>query len=214
VSTSRLELGLKAFPTARTLLPADFIKQYGPRYSRECPRIVEHDVGPLSREFRYLVPFFERLAAEGGLPEQFLDVMRYDAAKYTLANDPAITEAIAEFERRALPATSNALLNGPVLRAPGVAVHAFTYAVIDTPQDPVQAPSLLVFHKQSSSRQVRVFRINALTGRFLELCDGQHTIEEAARLVAEANRGNRDDCVKLGLTLASRGVIGVMPNGQ
>jgi len=143
--------------------------------------------------------------------------MRHDALRYTLANDPVLTEAIADFERRTLPPTSDTLLTGRVLRAPGVVVQAFTHAVIDTPQDrasasaaPATAPALLLFHKQSASRQVRVFRINSLTGRFLDQCDGRHTIQEAARLVAAPERGNPDDCVQLGLTLASRRVIGVM----
>jgi hypothetical protein len=213
---TRLELGLKAFPNARTLLATDFIVRFGARYSREFPRTVGHETGPLSREFRFLEQFFERLASQGELPgsEKFLDVMRYDALKYNLANDPVLTEAIADFERRALPPTRETLLTGHVERAPGVAVQAFTHAVIDTPQDranasapPATAPAILLFQKQSTSRHVRVFRINALTSRFLDHCNGRHTIAEAARLLAAA-----DDCVQLGMALAAKRVIGVMPD--
>jgi hypothetical protein len=215
---SRMELALKAFPNARTLLPADFIDRYGPRFSREFPRLVEHETGPLSREFKRLAQFFERLADEGELAGNFLDVMRHDALRYSLANDPALPDAIADFDRRALPPARDALLHGRLLRAPGVIVQAFTHAVTDMPRDradaaaaPATTPALLLFHRQSASRRLRVFRINALTGRFLDLCDGRHTIHDAARLLTEPQRGNPGDCIQLGMTLASQRVIGVMP---
>lgn len=221
---SRLELGLKAFPHAKNLLPPDFMKRYGPRYGKEFPRTVEHDAGPLSREFRRLVPFFERLVAEGEIvAENFLDVMHYDAIRYRLANDPIVYEGIAEFERLALPLESEAILTGPAMRSPGVEVRAFTHPVIGAAADAAAAPAgktaspaLLLFHKRSVSRHVRVFRISASTNQFLRCCDGRRALPEAARLAALSLGGDStlDNCVQLGLTLVGQGVLGVMPDAS
>jgi hypothetical protein len=216
--SARMDLGLKAFPNVRTLLPPDFIGRYGPRYSREFPRTVEHDTGALAREVRRLVQFFERLAEEGELAaDGFLDAMHYDAIRYSLANDPVISAAIVEFERRALPPAGETVLKAYVLRAPGAVVREFAHDVLDMSSGRAgvarareTTPILVLFHKQSTSRHVRMFRINALTNRFLESCDGQHTIQEAARLVAETQRSDLGDCVQLGLRLASQRVIGAI----
>jgi hypothetical protein len=226
---SRLELGLRAFPNARTLLPANFIERYGPRYSREFPRTVEINKGPLTREFTRIVPFFERLAAEGEIAApHFLDLVHYDAIRYTLANDSGVHQAVAAFERDALPAVGDvAALPGRVHRAPGAIVKAFTHNLTNLSDERTESdaaargsttvtrestPSLMLFHKESRSRYVKVFRINALTNAFLERCDGAYSLQDTAWLVAEARRTSLADCVKLAGALATRRVIGILPD--
>lgn len=217
--SSRVQLGLKAFPHVEGLLPPDFIQRYGPRYGREHPRTVEQDAGPLAREARRLVAFIERLVAEGELSHPaLLDMLHYDAIRYSLANDPSTQAAIAEFEQRASAANDrDALQRGRVLRSPGVVVRAFDHELIANPDSspaaalvPAPAPVLMLFQKSSGTRRVSIYRVNTLTQHFLELCDGRHTMADVARQLPHAQRITVDECVRLGVTLAARRVIGAV----
>jgi hypothetical protein len=216
---SRLDLGLKALPHARALLPRDFVPRYGARYVREYPRPPGETGGPLLRELKLFAAFLEQLAREGEVfHDAFVDALHYDTTLHVLGDDPAIYAAVVEFERRVqIPGDEAALLHARLERAPGVVVREFMHELIDQgagaalPLGPrVSSPILVLFHKRGGERAVGIHRINAATRWFLQLCDGRRSVAGIALEMAAERPDAPEACLGLARALASRGVIGAI----
>lgn len=211
----RIQLALKALPHAKTFLPADFYPRYGPRYAREHPPDVDHGSSPMLRELRRLAGFIEGLVAEGALTHpQLLDALHYDATLFTLGNDLSTYAAVRAFEVRVRARGTAGLLEARLTRSPGVIVQTFTQGLIghDGAPAPGATPEpktvVILFQKRSGTVRTNVHLINAPTERFLERCDGTHTLLAVAETLCGGSPVALDRCIALGRQLAAREVIG------